>query len=246
MQATGTRTFEEALQRIEALNQERSKVYDEVTQGYQAAIAAEQRRRQPRATKRYRALDPETLAQIARPFQDRWTSETALIAAENHRIHAELADLAAEVVFRPDPDAMHVVGRSDSYSYHTQGYGAITYARHEHAPTIAKLQELGFTTHLAFHRRKSSDRWGTEHGTFVLWVDCPPWMATAARWLITVEEAARARVRAGANPHVYAGFAGHLDYDMVDRLYAERLQGHRAPTAAPATAAAAPEPGRAA
>jgi hypothetical protein len=178
---------------------------------YEDRIRAEQKRRQPRARVRFKPLPDDVMERL----RDEVLSEP--LCQEINRLETELEEekerreklleaMAPQVAMKPD-DAMHRVKTSSSYTYSTQGYGAMKYARGVLEPIADHLERLGFEVYIRqVNFRRGTGSFATDHADYELWASCPPWMFDAAYRRLTLDDAVASMKRRCLNPRVYNPF----------------------------------------
>jgi hypothetical protein len=172
---------------------------------------AEQKRRQPRKRKHFDPL-PEDVQQAMIDevkSSDMWKQMEALeVQLEVEKCNREtLLNKTAERVEMIPDDAMHRLKVSMSYSYGSQGYGAMKYARGALEPYFDMLARHGFEVHIRqanYHRETGA--FAVDHCDYELWANCALWMFDAAQRCLTLGDAIDSMKRRCVNPLVYNPF----------------------------------------
>lgn len=178
---------------------------------YEAELLAEQKRRQPKARKRFARLPDDVEQAIYEKIKaSELYREVLRLEAEIEREEAYrdvLLNTAAErVVFKP-VDCMHRLQVSYSTGWATQGYGACTYAKGSLEPYADRLRRLGFTVHIReTNYQPARGLCGCPHADYELWANCPPWMYDAAKRTLTLGDAIKSMKSRQINPLVYNPF----------------------------------------
>lgn len=147
---------------------------------------------------------PGELEGMMQAYRDRYAPQVDELAKRRDEADKRLYDLAHAVAFAPQ-DYFCLVATADSYTYMSQGFGAVSYARLELKPYEAKLRQLGFTVvvrerdHGVAPGNRMNGGWSLAYGKYELWADCSPLMAHAAKRLVTVGEAIAIARREGMN-----------------------------------------------
>jgi hypothetical protein len=177
---------------------------------FDARILDEQKRRQPRARKNFKMLPDETLEAIREEFSgtvERIKQIEKQLDDADERREQLFSELAPMVHMEPCA-ASHRLQTSSSYTYSTQGWGAMKYAKGVLVPLEDHLKRLGFEVHIrqVNHKRIGSGSFSTDHCEWELWANCEPWMFDAAERLLTLDEAVASWKSRSINFLVYNPF----------------------------------------
>lgn len=180
---------------------------------YDAALLAEKKKRQPRARTNFKPLPEDVARGILNCFQGSEAYKEILrleaeIDHEKENRERILAAAAEYVVFEP-AQCMHRVKTSSSYSYSSQGYGAMRYAKGALEPYADHLRGLAFDVHIReVNYRPAQGPWGCSSADYELWANCEPWMFDAAARTLTMGAAVASMKARSINPLVYNPFLG--------------------------------------
>lgn len=166
---------------------------------------AEQKRRQPRARKKFKPLDEEWLAELRRELFAKYDVDAVENRCTELRDEREkrLAELAPQVEIGPAGDAAVRVKTSSTSTYRSQTQPH-HYAKAALKPLEAVLTAHGVPCHI---RLVGYD--------YELWAECPAWMADAAERTLTWETISKAIGRT-TNPKVLFPF---LPYELLDQHF---------------------------
>jgi len=170
------------------------------------AFLAEQKRRQPRAKKRFKPLPEDVHNEIYEKHREPFMALYKQFELYKELLNEQLDKLAHTVLFIRDPCVMNRVKVSCSSTFSSQGYGAHTYAKGALLPLKATLDKLGFTTHIraVVITRGRTAIIGDPYVVtdYELWADAPHWMVCAAKYKQTITEAANLLAKERLHPQV--------------------------------------------
>jgi hypothetical protein len=180
---------------------------------YKDALRAEQKKRQPRARVHFKPLPDEVVGEIRDsilegPLVREINRLEAELKAEQARRKTLLAMMADGIEPKHD-NCMHRVSTSSSYTYNSQGYGAMGYAKGELEPWLDMLEAMGFDCHIReVNYKPPQGMFGCGSADYELWANCPEWMFDALSRGLSLDTAIDSMKRRGRNPLVYNPFLG--------------------------------------
>jgi hypothetical protein len=148
---------------------------------HKVLVRREQKKRQPRARKRFKDLDLEIKRELAAPLLRKLHRLYASLDAGVRTVEHLLVAYADGVAFPPQKEFILVMSRS-TYDFHTQGLGASTYAKGRLELEKACLEKYGFRCEIREERTGKSDRWGIRPMKYELWANCPAGVLEARKY----------------------------------------------------------------
>jgi len=179
---------------------------------FKRLIYEEQKRRQPRKRVHFAPLPDH----VRQPMLDEVKSSSMWAEMVRLQAHVEagkdrqeklLTHMAPGIELKPDLDFMQVLETSSSYTYGSQGYGAMKYAKGFLEPLLDMLVAHGFDAHIRqTNYGRGKGMFAIDHCDYELWANCPKWMFDAAHRCLSLADAVASMKRRCINPLVYNPF----------------------------------------
>jgi len=150
----------------------------------------------------------EIQQKIFAPYKEKADELNRELDIKVKQLEDELVSLCDNYKFPDDMGYTWSLYKSSStFDYHSQGYGAKSYARGALQSSLQHLASLGLDTEVKWIS-SGFDRWGIESGTYELWVRGDSTDVEIAKWKpgMTLKQTIKAMEEAGVNPRVYFPF----------------------------------------
>lgn len=173
-------------------------------------VRMEQKKREPRQRKHFERLPKEEYDKLVEEVKNcpMWGEQdrlAELIKGDQDRKERLLQELYPKVRHCPI-DQFNLLKTSSSYSYATQGYGAMKYAEGVLSPLMDFLPTLGYSVHLRKVRCEqvsAGHSMSIDHATFELWANCELWAYDAAKRSLKLPAIIQSLKDRQINPLVY-------------------------------------------
>jgi len=197
--------FRGLLDWLDKLHDQANALIHDGNEKFKALRLAEQKKRHPRKRKNLPDLPQEVNQALIARFENSHLAPHRRLGDMQEAIREELCRIADHVTLTPLKTAYHAVMRDDSWSHHTQGWGAAKYARGSLLPEEYALKRHGFDTHVQKVLHPTPE-WGKScmdaKTEFVLWSNIEPWQFEAVKRTITITQAAQDMARHSVHPQV--------------------------------------------
>jgi hypothetical protein len=189
------RSYLQLLQIIAEWEERKSLLFRTGTPLGDALLAAEAKRRFPKARNPLQKLTRDDVDVILKPLRDEYVPAMDEVTLLINAYHESQARLLGDIELEKLDDRMELVDTSHPSTYRTQT-NASGYARGELMPLEWKLKSLGYDVHV-----RALPATSTTMPRFELWANLPAWQKQAVEVRITEREAVKSR--GVLNPRVY-------------------------------------------